>query len=60
MASAICASVASGRPSRRFSATDIENSVGSSNAVATAWRSAGSDSSRMSMPSTRMEPSVTS
>ena len=48
MACASCSSVASGLPSRRFSATDIENSVGSSNAVATACRSAGNDSSRMS------------
>ena len=38
-----------GRPSRRFSATDIENSVGSSNAVATVCRSAAGDSSRMSL-----------
>ena len=48
------------RPSRRFSATDMENSVGSSNAVATVSRSAGSDSSRMSWPSMRISPSVTS
>ena len=50
---ASCSSLASGLPSVRFSATDIENSVGSSNAVATACRSAGSDSSRMSWPSTQ-------
>jgi hypothetical protein len=43
-----------------FSATDIENSVGSSNAVATAWRSASRLSSRMSRPSMRISPSVTS
>ena len=54
------ASVASGRPSVRFSRTDIENSVGSSNAVATALRSEGSVRSRMSTPSSRMRPSVTS
>ena len=45
---------------RRLSATDIENRVGSSNAVATVCRSADSDSSRMSMPSMRIAPSVTS
>ena len=60
MACAISSSVACGLPSRRFSATDIENSVGSSNAVATVCRSADSDSSRMSLPSMRIAPSVTS
>ena len=59
-----CASSLVGRvragPARRFSATDIENSVGSSKAVATAVRSASSDRSRMSVPSMRIAPSVTS
>ena len=43
-----------------FSATDIENSVGSSNAVATTWRRVSSGRSRMSRPSMRIAPSVTS
>ena len=63
MAARISSSVAglsAPRPRARFSATDIENSVGSSNAVATAVRRAGSDSSRMSRPSSRIAPSVTS
>ncbi len=38
-ASSISSSVASARPSVRFSRADIENRVGSSNAVATSERS---------------------
>ena len=49
-------SVASGRPSMRFSATDIENSVGSSNAVATICRSAVRLRSRTSTPSIGSRP----
>ena len=59
-ASAICSGVASGRPRVRFSRTDIENSVGSSNAVATTERSESRVRLRMSCPSMVIDPAVTS
>ena len=51
---------ASGRPSAMFSRADIENSTGSSNAVATSSRSRSRRRSRTSTPSRVMRPPVTS
>ena len=59
-ASSTSASVASGRPSVRFSRTLIEKSVASSNAVATTVRSWASGRSRTSTPSRVTRPAVTS
>ena len=53
-------SVPSGRPSSTFSRTDAENSVGSSKATAICPRRSARSRSRMSTPSSRIEPSVTS
>ena len=60
MAARISASLASGRPSARFSRTLIENRVGSSNATPTICRSEPSWKSRTSRPSIVMRPAVTS
>ena len=52
--------LASAAPKLTFSLTLAENKVGSSNAQPTRVRSSGSVSSRMSVPSSRMAPPVTS
>ena len=59
-ASSIAAWLASTAPKLTFSLTLAENRVGSSNAQPTRVRSSGRVSSRMSVPSSRMDPAVTS
>ena len=59
-AASIASSSASGAPKPTFSRTLAENRVGSSNAQLTRARSSGSGRLRMSVPSSRMAPEVTS
>src|SRR6202041_2128630 len=57
-AASTAASSASGAPNMTFSRTLAENKVASSNAHPTAARSRATGMSRMSVPSTRIEPDV--
>ncbi len=55
-----CSWLPPGVPSRTFSRTDAENSVGSSKATATLDRNSARSNSLMSTPSSAIDPSVTS
>ena len=59
-AASTASSSASGAPNITFSLTLAENSVASSKAQPTAWRSRSSGRSRTSAPSSRTDPEVAS